>query len=205
MTDRKTGRNSDQFNLRLPDGMRAKISEEAGKSGRSMNSEIVHRLAVSLNLPTFENFALGLGEELEFQLMLAANHHGRSLMEEVVARLEQTLTPYPDLVSTLVDQRYEAERELKRMRTLFQQLTPEERRRLEERAEIFERSKKLGLKASEVGDFVQLNPIGKRGRYVLTLPKSDYSPILPASIDESLLPGILEELDRYVDDQEDEK
>ncbi|NKK92392.1 Arc family DNA-binding protein [Rhizobium leguminosarum bv. viciae] len=34
----------DQFNLRLPDGMREKIAEEASKSGRSMNAEIVARI-----------------------------------------------------------------------------------------------------------------------------------------------------------------
>ncbi|MGN5129807.1 Arc family DNA-binding protein [Aeromonas hydrophila] len=39
-----TGRASDKFMLRLPDGMRDTISELAKASGRSMNAEIVHRL-----------------------------------------------------------------------------------------------------------------------------------------------------------------
>ncbi len=39
-----TGRESDKFNLRLPDGMRDRIAEAAKASGRSMNSEIVYRL-----------------------------------------------------------------------------------------------------------------------------------------------------------------
>lgn len=42
-----TGRASDQFNLRLPDGMRDRIAEAAKASGRSMNAEIVARLESS--------------------------------------------------------------------------------------------------------------------------------------------------------------
>lgn len=48
MADRQTGRNSDQFNLRLPEGMRDKIAIVAQESGRSMNAEIVQRLKSSL-------------------------------------------------------------------------------------------------------------------------------------------------------------
>ncbi|MBN8976159.1 MAG: Arc family DNA-binding protein [Rhizobiales bacterium] len=43
----KTGRGSDQFVLRLPPGMRDAIAHEAENSGRSMNAEIVDRLAFS--------------------------------------------------------------------------------------------------------------------------------------------------------------
>lgn len=32
---------SDQFNLRLPEGMRGKIAESAKRNGRSINSELV--------------------------------------------------------------------------------------------------------------------------------------------------------------------
>lgn len=39
----------DQFNLRLPDGMRERIAREAEKSGRSMNTEIVSRLEFTLD------------------------------------------------------------------------------------------------------------------------------------------------------------
>ncbi|WP_050490065.1 Arc family DNA-binding protein [Aeromonas jandaei] len=44
-----TGRTSDKFMLRLPDGMRDTISELAKASGRSMNAEIVHRLQQSID------------------------------------------------------------------------------------------------------------------------------------------------------------
>lgn len=41
----KTGRNSDKFPLRLPDGMRDQIKSEADRSNRSMNAEIVFQLS----------------------------------------------------------------------------------------------------------------------------------------------------------------
>lgn len=47
MADRKPGRGSDQFPLRLPDGMRDRIREAAEANGRSMNAEIVARLEES--------------------------------------------------------------------------------------------------------------------------------------------------------------
>lgn len=43
----KAGRGSDQFVLRLPPGMRDAIAREAEKAGRSMNAEIVERIARS--------------------------------------------------------------------------------------------------------------------------------------------------------------
>ncbi|MES2634007.1 MAG: Arc family DNA-binding protein [Pseudomonadota bacterium] len=45
----RPSRQAEQFQLRLPDGLRDRISEAAKTTGRSMNSEIVARL-----LQTFE-------------------------------------------------------------------------------------------------------------------------------------------------------
>ncbi|MEB2535921.1 Arc family DNA-binding protein [Burkholderia sp. BCCIQ04A] len=42
-------RSADQFVVRLPDGMREQIAEEARKNNRSMNAEIVARLEFSLD------------------------------------------------------------------------------------------------------------------------------------------------------------
>lgn len=39
-----TNRESDRFMLRLPDGMRDRLKEEAAKNNRSMNAEIIARL-----------------------------------------------------------------------------------------------------------------------------------------------------------------
>jgi len=44
MTNRKTGRGSDQFPLRLPDGLRDRIKSRAEKIGYSMNETIVRVL-----------------------------------------------------------------------------------------------------------------------------------------------------------------
>src|SRR5690606_26183582 len=48
MARKNPGRGSDQFPLRLPDGMRDAIKKEAEANGRSMNAEIVARLDASL-------------------------------------------------------------------------------------------------------------------------------------------------------------
>jgi hypothetical protein len=42
----KTGRDSDQFILRFPEGMRKRISSLADANGRSMNAEIIARLKI---------------------------------------------------------------------------------------------------------------------------------------------------------------
>lgn len=44
----QTGRTSDKFMLRLPDGMRERVASEALKNKRSMNAEIVARLERTL-------------------------------------------------------------------------------------------------------------------------------------------------------------
>lgn len=48
-TIKPIGRESDKFMLRLPDGMRDRIADEAKKNGRSMNAEIVHVLTAFYN------------------------------------------------------------------------------------------------------------------------------------------------------------
>jgi hypothetical protein len=47
LAPKKTNRESDKFMLRLPPGMRKAIAHEAEKNGRSMNAEIVERIARS--------------------------------------------------------------------------------------------------------------------------------------------------------------
>lgn len=44
MDGKSTGRDSDKFMLRLPDGMRERIKSAAERNGRSMNAEIVSTL-----------------------------------------------------------------------------------------------------------------------------------------------------------------
>lgn len=47
-------RDSDKFMLRLPDGMRSRISEMAKTNGRSMNAEIIATLQHSMNAQNVE-------------------------------------------------------------------------------------------------------------------------------------------------------
>lgn len=49
MTTKPPSRTAEQFVLRLPDGMRARIAEVAKANGRSMNAEIVARLEKSFS------------------------------------------------------------------------------------------------------------------------------------------------------------
>lgn len=49
-----SSRTADKFVVRLPDGMRERIAEAARTHHRSMNSEIIARLEVSLNAPEDE-------------------------------------------------------------------------------------------------------------------------------------------------------
>ncbi len=51
----KPGRGSDQFMLRLPDGMRERIRKAAEDAGRSMNAEIVDRLDDSFSWPSIRD------------------------------------------------------------------------------------------------------------------------------------------------------
>jgi hypothetical protein len=48
MSDRATGRDSDKFMLRFPEGLRDRMKQAAEDNGRSMNAEIVIRLEASL-------------------------------------------------------------------------------------------------------------------------------------------------------------
>jgi len=58
-----TGRDSDKFVLRLPDGMRDRLKAEAEKNKRSLNAEIVARLEASLAPAPPMGSLLGLGKD----------------------------------------------------------------------------------------------------------------------------------------------
>lgn len=63
-----TGRNSDQFALRLPDGLRDRIKSAAEANSRSMNSEIVSTL-----LKAYPEIDTGVLVDLMELLFIAAN------------------------------------------------------------------------------------------------------------------------------------
>jgi len=51
MSEKATGRDSDKFMLRLPDGMRDELKRAAARNSRSLNAEIISRLERTLSPP----------------------------------------------------------------------------------------------------------------------------------------------------------
>lgn len=79
MTDfTKTDRSSDQFLLRLPDGMRARLKSAASENGRTLNAEIVLRLE---------------------QSELASSHRQQGAVPEFEHRLGHLLKTHRDEIS----------------------------------------------------------------------------------------------------------
>lgn len=167
----------DKFMLRLPDGMREQLKEVAHESGRSLNSEIVHRLSNSLGNPNLADLGINLGVELDALIVNAAEANNRTVFDEVRFRLNKSFAYEPTLVRELEEKAEQIQRRYDELMRSFIQLTPEERRLLEERAEIAEYARKRKLKSKDIGKFVRLNPIGNRGRFILTIPVSDYTAI----------------------------
>ena len=181
--------------VRFPDGMRDELKKQAQKSGRSLNSEIIHRLSNSLGQPNFADMSLSfLNEELNFELMNASSLSGRSLQDEVIFRLKASLESGASIVNELSHRTYMLNRKYEDALNLLMQLTPEERRLLEERSEIAEMAKRLKISSKDIGKFVRLNPIGNRGRISLRIPKSDYTPIFGDIPDDIALSDIAHEL-----------
>jgi predicted HicB family RNase H-like nuclease len=106
-------RGADEFKLRLPDGMRDKIAALAMANGRSMNAEIVQRLAATLNqedpmatnMPQddFQKTAIRIPQDLHALVHGAASSSGRSYNAELIMRISQTFpqegAAYPELAS----------------------------------------------------------------------------------------------------------
>lgn len=76
-------RSLDKVIVRLPDGMRDLLKDEAAKNGRSMNAEIVARLTRSITLD--------LPEKLLARLDHEAARVNQSLSDEIQWRLEASL------------------------------------------------------------------------------------------------------------------
>lgn len=63
MSKHPTGRGSDQFVVRFPDGMHDHIRAAAEANGRSMNAEIIYRLQTTLEMDDYEPKANAHPEE----------------------------------------------------------------------------------------------------------------------------------------------
>ncbi len=77
-----TDSTSDQFQFRLPDGMRDQLSEAATANGRSLNDEIIHRLTQSLERD-------GMQKKLSQHLKIQGDRLAK--VEEEIADLVQQL------------------------------------------------------------------------------------------------------------------
>lgn len=111
MTTKPPSRAAEQFVLRLPDGMRAQISEAAKANKRSMNSEIVARLQETGNssqedLDTIKSQALHIAT-LEFDLMFKDGEiQGlKSRLRIAAQQLEKLPGADPDVIALLKEYR----------------------------------------------------------------------------------------------------
>lgn len=69
-------KSADQVNIRLPEGMRERIKQEADENGRSINTEIARRLERSLD-ESDENTIQALREYLEQEFAAIRQEVGR--------------------------------------------------------------------------------------------------------------------------------
>lgn len=92
MIEKATGRESDKFMLRLPDGMRERLKKEAADNGRSLNAEIIQRLRTTLEMDDYvpvENIQTDkAGRELELS-GVDARRFGEIVLE-TLALLQKT-------------------------------------------------------------------------------------------------------------------
>lgn len=103
MSLRVPSRGSDQFNLRLPDGMRDAIKEAADVSGRSMNGEMIHRLQQSLELHSITGLYLDLPEALEREISLDALGRNMEMDERAIQVLSDAYRAAPRAFAQQLD------------------------------------------------------------------------------------------------------
>lgn len=116
MTENQNRSLQDKFMLRLPEGMRDRIKEEADESGRSMNAEIVQRLQRTLDADSrWPNLPAQVVEVLRHRE--GTNAHLTSLDEIATAAMKE-IAAQPGLLGSKglerISSKYE---ELKRQET----------------------------------------------------------------------------------------
>ncbi|PDS79166.1 Arc family DNA-binding protein [Rhizobium sp. L43] len=99
MAESRPGRGADQFILRFPDGMRDRIRAAAEVSGRSMNSEIVQRLASSFEAA--DTLRLDLPGDLWNALMADAAMNDRQMDERAIQILMAAYDETSEYTTTL--------------------------------------------------------------------------------------------------------
>jgi predicted transcriptional regulator len=81
VTAKRAGRDSDQFIVRLPDGMRKQVAKVAERDGRSMNAVIVTALAVYLENEKQDQF---LGVETAIRELAANQQQTLELVKKII-------------------------------------------------------------------------------------------------------------------------
>lgn len=93
-TTRSNSRNADKFMIRLPDGMRERIAAVARARLRSMNSEIVARLALSIDAEEAESqpgaITIFLPDAVTTEIADLARINERSVNGEITHRLKRS-------------------------------------------------------------------------------------------------------------------
>lgn len=172
----------DKYIVRMPDGMRDELKALAAKSGRSLNAEIVYRLANSMKNPSLEDAGFTLSgayhdglefhEDLNWLVVTAAGRNRRSVREEIEERLRQSFQPQGEIVDELARRYFVAMDRLDEARKLIDQLSPAEKLILHERAEDAAMWSKSREHLKALKDHIELRKIGGSGRKLLTLTKA---------------------------------
>lgn len=98
---KRPGRGSDQFPLRLPEGMRQRISAAAEANGRSMNAEIVRVLEREFPEPWTLEERVG---QLHGLLAMLGKAAPKDAADDVIKHVHETLTAIATGRATDVDE-----------------------------------------------------------------------------------------------------
>ena len=112
MADRSSfpSEQADKFLVRLPDGMRDRIAEAAKASGRSMNAEIIARLAYSFDAPREESIEFLTGfRDLISHLKLRIDEFAGKDIPEPLESFAQAVKKGVDAVDRKAQERRSAE------------------------------------------------------------------------------------------------
>ncbi len=82
----------DKFNLRFPDGMREQIADAAKESGRSMNSEIIHRLQRTFDLDDPSKRTFKRKEKVELRDASELSNEEKSEFNLIMAQLMELMS-----------------------------------------------------------------------------------------------------------------
>lgn len=98
-----TGRESDKFMLRLPDGMRDRIKKAAQRTGRSMNAEIVAALEEHFPEPTIMDLFYRYSDWAELIERLPSGPEKQEAIEEWERQTASLIQGMQDILNKIRD------------------------------------------------------------------------------------------------------